>query len=93
VDAKPRPGVVVWVETGELDVIPGLSDPPEHEDYFLLENPTGRAGLDHETYFDMRDVNVVTPDAVEVVGIFPRPQWDDLLERLALLGVVEPDEK
>jgi hypothetical protein len=82
--------VVVRAVGSELDIIPGLSEPPAHEDYFQLENPSRRSGLEHTTFFDLCDVNPATIDDVEVVGLFPRLQFKVLLERLAELGGVKP---
>lgn len=72
----------------EVDVIPGLSDPPPHPDFFKLENPPMRSGFDRTTYFDLRDVNSPLIDGVEVLGTFPLARFLELRRMLAELAVV-----
>lgn len=85
-----RRGVVVRVVARELDVIPGLSDPPSHADVFKLENPPPRSGFDRTTYFDLHDVNYPPIDEVEVIGVFPLVRFRELHRMLAALGTVSP---
>jgi hypothetical protein len=85
-----RRGVVVRVVGRELDVIPGLSDPPPHPDFFKLENPPPRSGFDRITYFDLHDVNSPFIDGVEILGTFPLARFRELRRMLAELGVVGP---
>ncbi|MEM9459282.1 MAG: hypothetical protein AAGF11_34200 [Myxococcota bacterium] len=66
--------------------MPGSSEPPPHDDYVELDNPSRRSGLYLVTYFDLRDINTVDPSDVEVRGLFPRRQFDELTRRLANLG-------
>ena len=74
----------------ELDVIPGLSDPPLRSDVFKLENPPPRSGFDRTTYFELRDVGSPLIDEVEVIGVFPLVRFHELRRMLAELGVVAP---
>ncbi len=85
-----RRGVVVRVVGRELDVIPGLSERPPHDDVFKLENPPPRSGFDRMTYFDLRDVSSPFIDEVEMIDTFPLVRFRELRRRLAELGVVAP---
>jgi hypothetical protein len=69
---KDRPGAVVEIRTraGTAIVVPGLGEPPDHDD--VVEVPWTEAvaatGLVHDTYFDLRDPDEVPLSALERAG-------------------------
>lgn len=85
VEPKWRRGVVVRMADGRLDIVPGFSERPYHDDFLAVDNPSRRSGLDRVTYFDLRDINATAIAEVEVLGIFPHARFMELLERLAEL--------
>jgi hypothetical protein len=90
-DDKERRGVVVARVWWELDVVPGFTERPEHDDVFEVVDPPKASGFDHTTYLDMRDVNHPRVSTVDVLGIFPFTLYRALRRRLAELGVVPPE--
>lgn len=90
-EEKERWGVVVQVDGDELDIIPGLSEPPEHGHAYVLSDIPPRSGLCRTTYFDLLDVNTAAAEAVEIRSQFPYRRFQELLGLLAELGAVKPE--